>query len=90
MADVIDFIDQVINQDFSKAAPTFDELMKDRMNTALEQEKIAVAGQIFNGAEEAAEEDDVDEDDDFDDEDLDDNAEEALDEEDEEEDFEEE
>lgn len=46
-----DLINNVVDQDFAKAGPTFQELMQDRMNDALEQEKISVAGSIFNGEE---------------------------------------
>jgi hypothetical protein len=53
---VEDLINNVVDQDFAKAGPTFHELMQDRMNDALEQEKIAVAGQIFNGEEPEEEE----------------------------------
>jgi len=51
MAEIETFIDAVLNQDFSQAAPMFNELIGDKMNDALEQEKISVADQIFNGAE---------------------------------------
>jgi len=87
MVEVSDFIDQVLQQDFAKAQPTFADIMGDKMGAALDQEKIAVAGQIFNGEEPepqfADEEqlemdlDDVEEED-FDDEELEDGAEEAL------------
>ena len=57
-----DIINNVANQDFSKAQPTFAKLMKQKVNDALDQEKIAVANQIFNSeepeeAEEESEED---------------------------------
>ena len=60
-----DLINNVVDQDFAKAGPTFQELMQDRMNDALEQEKISVAGSIFNGEEPEevemeAEDDDID------------------------------
>lgn len=60
-----DIINNVANQDFSKAQPTFAELMKQKVNDALDQEKIAVANQIFNSkepeeAEEESEEDSED------------------------------
>jgi hypothetical protein len=63
-----DLINNVVDQDFAKAGPTFQELMQDRMNDALEQEKISVAGSIFNGEEPEEEvemeaEDDIDVDD---------------------------
>lgn len=63
-----DLINTVATQDFSKAAPTFAEIMQDKISDALDQERIAVADQVFNGAEpedeeisdeEAAELDDV-------------------------------
>jgi len=46
-----DLINSVADQDFAKAGPTFHEILQDKMNDALEQEKIAVAGQVFNGEE---------------------------------------
>ena len=55
-----DLINNVIDQDFAKAGPTFQELMQDRMNDALEQEKISVAGQIFNNENPDEEIDSVD------------------------------
>ena len=69
MAEISDFINQVLDQDFANAQPTFAELIGGKMNDALEQEKIAVAGQIFNGEEPEeeiemeAENDDIDVDD---------------------------
>jgi len=83
MAEVADFIDQVINQDFASAAPTFKDIMGDVMNQSLEQEKVKLADQMFNGAQT---EPDVTEIglDELDDEELDAGAEEALDIEDEE------
>jgi len=78
MAEVTDFIDQVINQDFASAAPTFKDIMGDVMNQSLEQEKVKLADQMFNGAQT---EPDVTEIglDDLNDEELDAGAEEALD-----------
>lgn len=67
--EIEDLINNVVNQDFSKAAPTFAEIMKTKMDDALEQEKISIADQIFNGAEPV--EDDEYIDDDPDDEDID-------------------
>ena len=69
--EIEDLINNVVDQDFSKAAPTFAEIMKSKMDDALEQEKIAVADQIFNGHE-ADEEESMEDDDDITDEDLDD------------------
>ena len=53
-----DFIDAVVDKDFSKAAPTFHELLADKMSDALDQEKVAVADQMFNGAEAELDEND--------------------------------
>jgi len=75
-----DLINNVVDQDFAKAGPTFQELMQDRMNDALEQEKISVAGSIFNG-EEPEEVEMEAEDDEIDVEDItDDEIEDAIDE----------
>ena len=75
-----DLINNVVDQDFAKAGPTFQELMQDRMNDALEQEKISVAGSIFNG-EEPEEEVEMEADDDIEVEDItDDEIEDAIDE----------
>ena len=64
-----DLINTVATQDFSKAAPTFAEIMQSKISDALDQERIAVADKVFNGVEpeedeeisdeEAAELDDV-------------------------------
>ncbi|MDA7701644.1 hypothetical protein N8864_04295 [Gammaproteobacteria bacterium] len=51
MAEVTDFLDQVISQDYASAAPTFKDIMGDVMSRSLEQEKVKVAGQIFNGVD---------------------------------------
>lgn len=49
MVEVSDFIDQVLDQDFASAAPTFKDIMGDVMNQSLEQEKVKIADQMFNG-----------------------------------------
>ena len=69
--EIEDLINYVVDQDFSKAAPTFAEIMKSKMDDALEQEKIAQADQIFNGHE-PDEEESMEDDDDISDEELDD------------------
>lgn len=69
--EIEDLINSVVDQDFSKAAPTFAEIMKSKMDDALEQEKIAQADQIFNGHE-PDEEEYMEDDDDISDEELDD------------------
>ena len=97
MVEVSDFIDQVLDQDFASAAPTFKDIMGDVMNQSLEQEKVKIADQMFNGiGDEAQTEPDVyeldlDGDDEIEDEseeELDAGAEEALDMEDDDEDLE--
>lgn len=80
--DIEDMINNVANQDFSKSQTYFDAIMQDKMNDALEQEKISMAAKIFNLGKE--DEPDEDEDDDFDDEDYDQAAEDAMDDEDDE------
>ena len=61
MAEITDLIDLAGQKDFAKADNVFNELMQDRMNTALDQEKIKIAAQIYNGIEpEELEQDEVD------------------------------
>lgn len=61
MAEINDLIDLAGQKDFAKADNVFNELMQDRMNTALDQEKIKIAAQIYNGIEpEELEQDEVD------------------------------
>ena len=92
MAEVTDFLDQVINQDFASAAPMFKDIMGDMVNQSLEQEKVKIADVVFNGVdpEARADEDqyelDLDDPNVDDEDELDDAAEEALDMEDEEDD----
>ena len=96
MAEVTDFLDQVINQDFASAAPMFKDIMGDMVNQSLEQEKVKIADGVFNGVdpEARADEDqyelDLDDPNVDDEDELDDAAEEALDMEDEEDDEDEE
>ena len=49
-------ITHISNQDLTKANDIFNELLQGKMDVALEQEKIAVASTIFNGTDEADEE----------------------------------
>lgn len=46
-----DLIDNITTQDFSKAGPLFADIIGDKVNTALEQEKVRMADVTFNGAE---------------------------------------
>ena len=77
MVDITDLINNVTDQDFANAGPTFVEIMKSKMDDALEQEKISLADQIFNGVNpeeqeelEAGEDDDIDVEAELEDEDL--------------------
>ena len=51
MMEIEDLINSVVDQDFSKAAPSFKEIMDTKISDAMEQERIAIADQIFNGHE---------------------------------------
>ena len=82
-----DMITHITNNDLTKANDAFNSLLQDKMNIAMEQEKIAVASTIFNGTEEPDEEQlemdfdeedlevDEDEDEEYDDEELEDESE---------------
>ena len=72
---VEELINHITDQNYSKAEITLNDLMSDKMNSALEQEKIAVANQIYNGVD-PDEEEDLDDDFEDEDEDLDDDFEE--------------
>jgi len=67
--EIEDLINTVIDQDFAKAEPTFKDIMSSKIDDALEQEKIAMADIMFNGAE-VDEEESADLDDDISDEDM--------------------
>jgi hypothetical protein len=70
-----DFIDNIMDKDFNSAQGTFADLMSGRIADALEQQKIAVAGTMFDEPEDDAEDlddDDIEWDDDEDDIDEDD------------------
>ena len=56
---VQDLIQAALNQDYNHANDVFGNLMGEKMSDALEQEKIAIANQIYNG-EEPEEELDID------------------------------
>jgi hypothetical protein len=51
-AGVADMIDFAYAQDFNKATEIFNDLIGDKMSSALDQEKIAIADEIFNDQEE--------------------------------------
>lgn len=58
MTELNAMIDAIVDQDFATAAPTFNEILAAKMNDALDQEKINIANQMFNGAEAELDEDD--------------------------------
>jgi hypothetical protein len=66
------FINNVMNKDYTSAQTTFADLMQARMQDALDQQKIVVAGQMFGEEEDTDDIEDEDLEDAFDDEDLDD------------------
>lgn len=58
-----DMIQNALNKDYNKANEIFGEIMAQRVNDALDQEKIKLADQIYNGAEEEQLELDLEDDD---------------------------
>ena len=68
-----DMIDFSVNGDFNKANNIFNDIMAGRIQTALNQEKVALANQVYNGVEPDEEqlELDLDDDEDYSDEELD-------------------
>ena len=51
MSNIEDLINSVMDQDFAKAGPMFSELMQQKLADSLDQEKIKVAGVMFNDEE---------------------------------------
>lgn len=82
MSGIEDLINNVVDQDFSKAGPMFTDILQDKVNDALEQEKINIAAQIYNDGSplETKEPDTVDTaaEDDIDLEDIDDPTDEEI------------
>lgn len=48
MSNIEDLINSVMDQDFAKAGPMFNELMQQKLADSLDQEKIRVAGVVFD------------------------------------------
>lgn len=67
MSSTEDFINSIMDKDFNSAQGVFADLMNDRITDALEQQKIAVAGNMFGEEEDEIEDEDLEE---FEDEDL--------------------
>jgi hypothetical protein len=53
-----DLIQSALDQDFNKANQVFNDMMNDKMSDILDQTKVALAGQMFNGEE--PEDDEID------------------------------
>lgn len=60
-----ELVQSIIDQNYTAATEIFNDMIGQKMQSALDQEKIAMADQIFNGAE-PEEDDDLE----FDEEDL--------------------
>ena len=59
MSNIEDLINSVMDQDFAKAGPMFSELMQQKLADSLDQEKIKVAGVVFNDEEEFEDDDEL-------------------------------
>jgi len=53
-----ELIQQALDQDFNKASKTFGDIMSVKVQDALDQEKIRLADQIYNGADPDGDDDD--------------------------------
>lgn len=65
MSEIEDLIQHALDQDYNKAGEVFGDLMGQKIGDALDQQKIALADQIYNGVEpvdddEIQQEDDTD------------------------------
>lgn len=69
-----DLIQHALDQDYNKASEVYNNIMNDKMSDLLDQAKVALAGQMFNGEEpedEEIEDDDFETTDELDDEGVD-------------------
>ena len=55
-----DLVRHSLDQDYNKANKVFGDLMSDKLNTVLDQAKMKIAGQIYNGDPEDEEEVEID------------------------------
>ena len=46
-----DLIQHALDQDYNKASEVYNNIMNDKMSDLLDQAKVALAGQMFNGEE---------------------------------------
>lgn len=63
MEDIENFVDQIMNQDLTNAGKSFNALMTDRLQGALDAQKVAIAGKIYNDEEQLEMEFEADQDD---------------------------
>jgi len=73
------FVDDILSKNFAGAQTTFTDLLGDKLNDALDAEKVSLAQQVYNGAEPPDEDQmelDLDQDDEEYEDDLEDGAEE--------------
>lgn len=61
--DIEQFINAVQDKNFAEAEPMFKGMMQDRITSALDNEKIAIANQVYNGVEPEEPEPEVESDD---------------------------
>ena len=65
-----DMLNHIEDNELTKANSVLNDLLADRINTAMDQEKVAIANTVFNGTEEIPDEDQIemefDDDEDFD------------------------
>lgn len=45
------FVDDILAKNFAGAQTTFNDLLGDKLNDALDQEKVSMAQQVYNGEE---------------------------------------
>ena len=45
------FVDDILQKNFAGAQSTFNDLLGDKLNDALDAEKVALAQQVYNGEE---------------------------------------
>lgn len=70
MSEIEDLIQHALDQDYNKAGEVFGNLMGQKIGDALDQQKIALADQIYNGVE-PVDDDEIEQEDDTDIEDTD-------------------
>lgn len=81
-AQIGDMIDFSANGDFNKANNIFNDIMAGRIQSALDQEKVALANQVYNGGDEDQMELPLEDDEEYSDEELEAAADEVTDSED--------